>query len=300
MKLNQAPNKRIQTLIDSGALFFVSHSGGKDSQAMYLYVNKHVPADQIIVVHADLSSVEWKGVQSHIKATTEHEIYVVENEMKDFIEMVRKRGMFPSPQYRQCTNDLKVGPINKFIRRVMKERDSLIGLNCTGIRAEESPNRAKKEDFTYNRKLTIFDRYDCPKGETDKKGRVKRIQDYTSPKAGERVVHDWLPIFDWTTTEVFQAIAEMGQRPHWAYEAGMTRLSCCFCIMGSKGDLRTSAKYNPELLDQVAQLEKEIGHTMFMAKGAPIGIKEYIGDYEEHQAPNLFELLTNHDALATA
>lgn len=298
MKLNQKPNAQIQKLINDGAIFFVSHSGGKDSQAMYLYVNKHVPAEQIVVIHADLSSVEWAGVQDHIRATVEHDIIVCENEMKDFIGMVRKRGMFPSPQYRQCTNDLKVGPINKVIRRVMAEKGALVGLNCTGIRAEESPNRAKKSPLAYNKKLTIFNRYDCPKGTKDKKGNVKRLQDFNSPKKGERVVWDWLPIFDWMIEDVFQSIKASGQRPHWAYEVGMTRLSCCFCIMASKGDLRTSAQHNPELLDQVAELEVEIGHTMFMKGGNPIGIKEYIGDYSEHQAPNLFELLTEEESFA--
>lgn len=291
---------RIQRLINNGAIFFVSHSGGKDSQAMYLYVNKWVPAEQIIVVHSDLSSVEWSGVQSHIRATVEHEIHVVENEQKDFVEMVRLRGMFPSPKYRQCTNDLKVGPINKFIRGVMADKGSKLGVNCTGIRAEESANRAKKLELTYNEKLTIFERYDCPKGTLDKKGRVKRIEDKSSPKEGERLVYDWLPIFDWLIGDVFQAIKASGQKPHWAYEAGMTRLSCCFCIMASKGDLKTSAKHNGELLDKIAELEQEIGHTMFMAKGAPIGIKDYIGDYENHEAPNLFEMLTEgeHEAVA--
>lgn len=296
MKLNRQLPPHIKTLVEQGAIFFVSHSAGKDSQAMYLYINKHVPSEQIIVIHSDLGKAEWAGVQSHIQATVEHEIHVVTNESKDFFEMVRKRGMFPSPQYRQCTNDLKVGPINKLIRKIMKEKNCLVGLNCTGIRAEESPNRAKKEPISYNKKLTIFERFDCPKGTTDKKGRVKRLEDYTTPKAGERVVYDWLPIFDWTTSEVFGAIKASGQRPHIAYENGMSRLSCAFCIMANKSDLRTSAKYNTELMREYVALEKEVGHTMFMKGGEPIALDEYIGNYEDHQAPNLFELMTEEVA----
>lgn len=298
MKLNRELPTLMADLVDQGALFFCSHSGGKDSQAMYLYLRDKIPADQLVLVHADLSDVEWEGVQDHIKNTTEGKLHVVHNHLKDFRSMVRKRGMFPSPQYRQCTNDLKVGPINKLIRKMMADRECTIGVNCTGIRAEESPNRAKKDEVAYNKKLTIFERYDCPKGSTDKKGRVKRLKDYTTPKRGERLVYDWLPVFDWTVEEVFQAIKASGQRPHWAYEVGMTRLSCCFCIMASKGDLKTSAQHNPELLDKIADLEEEIGHTMFMKSGAPIGIKDYIGDYDNHEAPNLFELLTQEEEVA--
>lgn len=277
--LRQLP-KHIQSLVDQGAIFFVSHSGGKDSQAMYAYVNKHVPADQIVVIHSDLGRVEWKGVQEHIRATVNHEIIVCQNEQKDFFGMVEKRGMFPSPQYRQCTNDLKVGPINKVIRRVMVERGALLGLNCTGIRAEESPNRAKKSEIAFNRKLTIFNR--------DDKG--KEIWD--SPKQGARKVWDWLPIFNWTLMDVFRAIRDVGQRPHWAYEVGMSRLSCAFCIMANKSDLKTSAKHNPELFEEMNKLEEKVGHTIFMSKGAPISLRDYVGEYEDHQAPNLFEEMT--------
>ncbi len=48
---------------DAGGVFFCSHSAGKDSQAMYLYltVDLGIPAAQIVVVHADLGEVEWHG-----------------------------------------------------------------------------------------------------------------------------------------------------------------------------------------------------------------------------------------------
>ena len=57
-------------LIRRGALFYVSHSGGKDSQAMYAALVSRVPRDQIVVVHADLGEIEWRGVQDHIRENT--------------------------------------------------------------------------------------------------------------------------------------------------------------------------------------------------------------------------------------
>ena len=68
----------IQQLIDAGAIFVCSHSGGKDSQAMYCLLRLLVPANQIIVVHAHLGEVEWAGVQDHIRANIEHKLHVVE------------------------------------------------------------------------------------------------------------------------------------------------------------------------------------------------------------------------------
>jgi 3'-phosphoadenosine 5'-phosphosulfate sulfotransferase (PAPS reductase)/FAD synthetase len=111
-----------QQMIDAGAMFYISHSGGKDSQAMYLRLCEIVPNDQIVIIHADLGEIEWTGVQDHIADTTNHPITVV-RAGKTLFEMVRHRAAtrpdvpaWPSPSTRQCTSDLKRGPIQKAIR----------------------------------------------------------------------------------------------------------------------------------------------------------------------------------------
>jgi DNA sulfur modification protein DndC len=68
------------------------------------------------------------------------ELQVVRNPNKTYREMVRNRGMFPSAQFRQCTSDLKCGPIQKFTRTL---RHPVI-INCTGMRAQESARLAKQ------------------------------------------------------------------------------------------------------------------------------------------------------------
>ena len=78
------------TAIKDGALVFVSHSGGKDSQAMYAHLRAFVPADQIVVVHANLGEVEWSGVIDHIKANIDHDLNVV-RAAKTLLEMVEQR-----------------------------------------------------------------------------------------------------------------------------------------------------------------------------------------------------------------
>lgn len=54
---------KVNDLVSKGAMFVINHSGGKDSQAMYALVSKVVPADQIIVVHADLVAIEMQLIQ---------------------------------------------------------------------------------------------------------------------------------------------------------------------------------------------------------------------------------------------
>ena len=231
----------VRQFVDDGAIFYVSHSGGKDSQAMYAHVRTLVPHEQIIVVHADLGEVEWEGIQDHIRATILHPLNVV-RARKTFFEMVRERfrnrpdvPSFPASSTRQCTSDLKRGPIYKFIRNNMNNRGSRLGINTMGLRAEESPARQKLSDWTVNQTLTN----------------------------GKRTVYNWLPIHRLTEPEVFHRIKQAGQTPFWAYAAGNKRLSCVFCILACPGDLANGRKHRPELFAEYAKLEEETGWTMF-------------------------------------
>lgn len=230
----------IDSLVSRGATFFCSHSGGKDSQAMYLFLREVVPHDQIVVVHADLGEVEWTGVRSHITQTIDHALSTV-RAGKTLLEMVERRyesrpevPSWPSSSTRQCTSDLKRGPIEKFIRQYMRNTGETLAVNCMGIRAEESTARSKKTPFRPNNRLS---------------------------KAG-REVYDWLPVFGLTTHEVFQSIADAGQAPFWAYKHN-ERLSCVFCIMGSRNDLRHGLLERPDLHRKYVELERKTGWSMF-------------------------------------
>ncbi|SPB16490.1 phosphoadenosine phosphosulfate reductase [Caballeronia novacaledonica] len=222
----------IEDLIRRGALFVINHSGGKDSQAMYLLVSQVVPAHQIVIVHADLGEVEWPGAEAHIEATTRGEPIHVCRARRTLLQMIEERGKFPSPQQRQCTSDLKRGPIERTIRHL---GNKLI-VNCMGMRAEESPGRAKLQTLRLNAR---------------------------NSKAG-RKWYDWLPIHHLSASDVFATIASAGQSPHPIYAAGMTRFSCCFCIMASRADLTTAARLNPALYKRYVQLERSTGQVMLM------------------------------------
>lgn len=232
---------QIQALIARGALFVVNHSGGKDSQAMCIKLERLVPRDQLVVVHADLGEVEWAGAQEHIKATTSLPLHVT-RARRTLLEMIEDRGMFPSPTLRQCTSDLKRGPIERCIRGIVQARRAAgvagadIVVNCMGMRAQESSSRAKLETFKLSSK-------------NSKNGREW---------------YDWLPIHDMLVEEVFATIKSAGQEPHPVYAKGMTRFSCCFCIMASEHDLRTAATLNPVLYKRYVELEKSTGQVMMM------------------------------------
>lgn len=243
----------IESVIHRGALFVINHSGGKDSQAMTALLRSLIPVRQLLVVHADLGRVEWEGVIEHIERNIgDLPLTVCKNLNRDLLDMVRDRGMFPSPQQRQCTSDLKRGPIERTIRRHLKAHPEFGGLvvNCMGMRAQESTGRSKLAPFKLN----------------------------AGNSAAGREWYDWLPIHDWTVDQVWQAIADAGQRPHPAYAKGMSRLSCCFCIMSSDADLRIAAIHNPALYAQYVALERSTGRAMMMPRGGvPRTLEEITG-----------------------
>jgi 3'-phosphoadenosine 5'-phosphosulfate sulfotransferase (PAPS reductase)/FAD synthetase len=239
----------IQELIERKALFVVNHSGGKDSQAMMINLLKvhAVPVEQLVVVHASLGEIEWDGALelAEKQAREAGVTFIVARAQKSFFDMVERRfaerpevPSFPSASHRQCTSDLKRGPIEREVRRYMKEQGLLLVVSCTGVRAAESAARAKLTPFARNERNSV---------------------------AG-RDWYDWNPIFTLSTDEVFETIRQNGQEPHWAYAEGNERLSCVFCIMGSKNDLARGAKARPDLFAKYVELEQRTGYTMHMSR----------------------------------
>ena len=230
----------IPTLVRRNALFVLNHSGGKDSQAMTLgLVDLGVPTSQMLAIHAPLGRIEWPGTIAHIRSTIPPGVPLAFARVasgKTLLERVEERGMFPDPGRRWCTSDFKRGPIEREIRRHLRAHPEHGGLvvNCIGMRADESPGRSRLRAWSRSER---------------------------NSKAG-RDWHDWLPIHGWRVADVFGRIERAGQRPHWAYAAGMSRLSCSFCIMASRNDLRTAAKLRPDLYREYVALEERLGHTL--------------------------------------
>lgn len=229
---------KIQELISKGALFVINDSAGKDSQAMKIKLLELVPHNQIVIVHANLPEVEWKGNMYHIKKYSfDLPVFEVVGN-KTFFEMVDHRKMFPSPKNRQCTSDLKRAPIQKFINNYAKQNGFQYVVNCMGLRAQESSARAKKISFQFMSKKS----------------------------AKHRTQFEWLPIHDMTLIEVWETIKNSGQEPHYAYGLGMQRLSCCFCIMGCDSDLKIAGKHNPELAQKYINREEKYDFTLSMSR----------------------------------
>lgn len=249
-----APQVQARPDLHSYHVVAISTSGGKDSQAMF----DHVVAlcrsvgyqGDIVAIHADLGDMEWEGTTDLVREQCAHyavPLYVVSRPQGDLLTQVEQRGMWPSSKCRYCTSDHKRAQIWKVYTQLTEDRqtalemslsemrnDPLRILECVGLRAEESPARSRKPVFEEKRK-----KISC----------------------GIRQVDTWLPIHDWTEEQVWDTIHESKVPYHHAYDLGMPRLSCAFCIFAPESALLLAGKHNPQLLQRYVDVERRIGHT---------------------------------------
>jgi len=222
----------------------INSSAGKDSLAMLHYLvtladEQNFDRKNIIVVHADLGRAEWKGTKE--LAEKQAKIFNLDfrtiSRDQDLLDQIRQRGLWPSSTTRYCTSDHKRDQISKIFTMIKKEWEGpgpIKILNCMGLRAQESSARAKKEEFEINTRAT-------GKGKT-------------------KIVDNWYPILNWNEEKVWKTIKENNLPYHPAYDYGMTRLSCVFCVFAPKSALIIAGKHNPELLEEYCQIEKDINH----------------------------------------
>ena len=225
-------------------LVILNSSGGKDSQTMLnvvagLAAAQVFPKRRIQVIHADLGRAQWPGVVELAERQAVHHGFgflAVERSRGDLLAHIEERGMWPAPRTRYCTSDHKRDQIGKEIVRLHHEMgcggSNFRVLNCMGMRAEESGPRANRPPLRLNQRLTTR----------------------------QREVWDWLPIHHWTEEGVWEDIRASGVPYHPAYDLGMPRLSCVFCIYAPRSALLLAGEHNPELLEEYVSLERRMGH----------------------------------------
>lgn len=222
----------VLTLLRKGATLILSVSGGKDSDAMCHHLldlrDRKGWSGDVMMVHADLGArVEWQQTPDYVRSLSERKgvpLHIVRWTHGDLIDRIWQRyhkdpsrPCWPSAKMRHCTSDLKRAPISRWLRNAFPTGNVICAM---GLRAEESISRARRPQFTLRK-------------------------DSSAPTKA-RFVYDWLPIHDWTETNVWKCIRQHGNSYHKAYELGNQRLSCALCVLASLNDLINGATHNPE------------------------------------------------------
>ena len=245
----------VDGMLNRNAVVAVGVSGGKDSVAVALAVARHL--DNIghtgprVLIHSDLGRVEWKDslpACERLAARMGWELVVVKRNAGDMLarwqgrweanlrryselECVKLILPWSTPSMRFCTSELKTAVIASALR---KRYPGLDILNVTGIRRQESSNRAK---MPVAAPMTTLQRKDC-------------------------TGYSWNAIIEWPLEDVLQEISDAGLALHEAYTMyGVSRVSCVWCIMSAWADLVAAATCsdNQSLYVSMVELEATSG-----------------------------------------
>lgn len=230
-------------------IILVNTSAGKDSGVMLDEVARLASVqgvlDRVVAVHADLGRSEWPGTTELAErqcAAAGLSLHVVRRtDGADLLDLVERRGMWPSAAARYCTSDLKRAPIRKLMTALAREHRATLAeprpcriLNCMGLRAAESSSRSKRQSIE---------------------------PDATASTKTTRTVTNWHPILHWSDSEVWNHIHTNHLEYHPAYDLdGVERLSCVCCVLASDAQLRAGIRNNPDLARTHADLEQRIDH----------------------------------------
>lgn len=246
-----ATTPEIEALLAKDAVVAVGVSGGKDSEALAIAIDDHLQrighTGPKTLIHADLGRVEWRAsgpkceelakalgwdlIVVRRKAGDMMDRWLVrwENNKARYLDLSCVQLILPwsTPSMRFCTSELKTAVIRSELKKKFPKHNII---NATGIRRQESSNRAKMP--------------------------VAKHEPQSARKGYDAYV--WNAIIDWSVDQVFAAIAGRGLEPHEAYTRyGMTRVSCVMCIMSSASDLyqATTCPDNHAIYREMVELE---------------------------------------------
>ena len=214
---------------------YVGVSGGKDSQALAYRVQEHLDAightGVRALIHADLGRIEWRDSAPVCERLAERlgwKLVTVRRQAGDMVDRWLSRWAANVERYRAlscvklimpwssaaqrfCTSEMK----GAVLSRAMRARHP-VGpvVSAVGLRWEESAARARQPVAKPDARLT--------------RARGAGLS--------------WHAILHWPRQDVLDYIARRGGLLHEAYRIyGSTRVSCAFCVLASRGDLRAAA-----------------------------------------------------------
>lgn len=199
-----------------------SISGGKDSAAMSLYLRElGIEHDRVFC------DTGWEHAKTYdyLRGELARVLGPIVEIRGDLLmpDLVRKKGMFPSRTRRFCTTELKVLPLQRYIRKLQDEFGDVV--DAVGIRAAESQARAKMPEWEWS------DGFDC---------------------------EVWRPLIRWTEQEVIDIHSRHGLRPNPLYLDGARRVGCWPCIHARKEEIRHIADVDPGRIDEIRALEADV------------------------------------------
>ena len=224
-------------------------SGGKDSQACLKLALQQYDKSEVLGLFCD-TRFEHPLTYAHIDKMREMYGVKIERITAGSVpEKVLKYKRFPGGGARHCTDELKIAPSREFYKNLAKTQGGY-EVWC-GMRAGESNERAKR----YSDKIN-----------TERYAPHDVLAKY--PKyLNELGVWFRLPVLNWEAGDVFDILAGE-ENP--LYAQGFDRVGCFPCLAsGDRWKEKSFAhdEFGREQRVIVAELEKQIGRSIFTSKG---------------------------------
>lgn len=251
----------------------VGFSGGKDSVATTVRVCE-IFGDLPVTVHIAFSDTgnESKMTYDYVKLISEnlYKNYGVSIQWlqpeRDFMDLVRHKGMFPVNSRRFCTEHLKVIPMRNFYSKLVGDGKRI--LMCQGMRRSESFARAHIPQlefdadwgsWQYRPLCYVKSLHDIFESAFKIVTMEEVLQIYRNNAPKDPVLYQW----------GLNRIISFGYPANPHYGLGFTRLGCAPCFMSSKYNVRLTSLFLGSSISQIRQVEREVGATFFFRTKVP-------------------------------
>lgn len=216
--MNVAPITDEQRERIKGCTVVASVSGGKDSAAMSLWLHENGVEHQRVFMDTRWEH-EW--LYEYLRGPLTAAIGPITelSGPRGMVELCRWKQALPARLRRWCTGELKGKPVQEYLATIPN------AINAVGIRAEESRDRAKFNEW-------------------------EDAGDYAEV---------WRPLLRWTEADVIEIHQRHGLKPCRLYtDLGEPRVGCWPCIFATKLQIRSVANNTPERIDEIRTLEAEL------------------------------------------
>lgn len=230
--MSQPGNAPPVDVLSRDVLVVASISGGRDSAAASLELRRRGVAHQRVNIDPGFECdfvLDDGTIVSHyefLRGPLTDALGPIEEIRGDlgFMDLVEKKGLFPSRVMRFCTVELKVKPAQNYMLELAEATGKEI-VNVVGIRRAESKAREAALEWEWS------DSFDC---------------------------WIWRPIVNWSRDDVDAIHREYDCPQHPLYSLGATRVGCWPCIHARKAEIALVAKLDPSRIDAIDAKETRL------------------------------------------